>query len=313
MPDLTFVLDLDVATARARMLRRVRPVGEVDRMEQEPIEFYERVCAAYRELAKRENRRVRLIDGAQSADEIEAEIWHSCVQNRSLDLAMAFSPDAAFKYLHRAHEQGRLAHAYLISGAAGAGKRALASRLANLVNERRRDVFADGRRCFCRRAGFEIAPDRDRADPQSRTRPANARDERTPQSRDRCPMPIGCNRRRRTRFLKTLEEPPNDSLLLLLSAMPEALPDTILSRCIPLPLAAPEDVAPSAEEAGTDRLAQAKSAPRKTAACRRPIGSRKVFTVCSAKCAKRSSTKMPRRLKAGGGALQKYDRRRLAR
>ena len=34
-------------------------------------------------------------------------------------------------------------------------------------------------------------------------------------------------------FLKTLEEPPNDSLLLLLSALPEALPDTILSRCLP--------------------------------------------------------------------------------
>src|SRR5947207_7857845 len=39
-------------------------------------------------------------------------------------------------------------------------------------------------------------------------------------------------------FLKTLEEPPKDSLLLLLSALPEALPDTIVSRCISIPLAA---------------------------------------------------------------------------
>jgi len=38
-------------------------------------------------------------------------------------------------------------------------------------------------------------------------------------------------------FLKTLEEPPKDSLLLLLSALPEALPETILSRCIAIPLA----------------------------------------------------------------------------
>src|SRR6185437_16261140 len=38
-------------------------------------------------------------------------------------------------------------------------------------------------------------------------------------------------------FLKTLEEPPKDSLLLLLSALPEVLPDTILSRCIAIPLA----------------------------------------------------------------------------
>jgi DNA polymerase-3 subunit delta' len=34
-----------------------------------------------------------------------------------------------------------------------------------------------------------------------------------------------------------LEEPPNDSLLLLLTDMPEALPETILSRCIAIPLA----------------------------------------------------------------------------
>src|SRR3989440_12751287 len=39
-------------------------------------------------------------------------------------------------------------------------------------------------------------------------------------------------------FLKTLEEPPANSLLLLLSALPEALPDTIVSRCICIPLAA---------------------------------------------------------------------------
>jgi DNA polymerase-3 subunit delta' len=41
-------------------------------------------------------------------------------------------------------------------------------------------------------------------------------------------------------FLKTLEEPPKDSLLLLLSALPEALPETILSRCIAIPLASHE-------------------------------------------------------------------------
>ena len=74
-PDLTIILDVDVATARARMLRRVRPVAVVDRMEQEPIEFYERVCEAYRELATREPGRFLLIDGAQSPDEIENEIW----------------------------------------------------------------------------------------------------------------------------------------------------------------------------------------------------------------------------------------------
>jgi dTMP kinase len=76
-PDLTFVLDVDVAVARARMLRRVRPAAVLDRMEQEPLKFYEAVCAAYRELAAREPDRVQLIDGAQSLEAVEREIWET--------------------------------------------------------------------------------------------------------------------------------------------------------------------------------------------------------------------------------------------
>ena len=39
--------------------------------------------------------------------------------------------------------------------------------------------------------------------------------------------------------MKTLEEPPAQSLLLLVSAQPESLPETILSRCIKVALLAP--------------------------------------------------------------------------
>ena len=35
-------------------------------------------------------------------------------------------------------------------------------------------------------------------------------------------------------FLKTLEEPPQDSLIILVSSNPDGLPDTIRSRCIPI-------------------------------------------------------------------------------
>ena len=49
-------------------------------------------------------------------------------------------------------------------------------------------------------------------------------------------------------FLKTLEEPPQDSLLLLLSAMPEVLPETIISRCISIPLAPVEEQKVSGEQ-----------------------------------------------------------------
>jgi dTMP kinase len=71
IPNVSFVLDIDAASAKLRMQKPRRP----DRMEQEPDEFYERVREAYRELAVREPNRVVLIDGSRNADEIENEIW----------------------------------------------------------------------------------------------------------------------------------------------------------------------------------------------------------------------------------------------
>jgi len=70
-PDITFVLDVDAATAASRMQKP----RKADRMEQQPAEFYERVREAYRELAKRDRNRVVLIDGSRDANQIEHEIW----------------------------------------------------------------------------------------------------------------------------------------------------------------------------------------------------------------------------------------------
>jgi dTMP kinase len=75
-PDVTFILDIDVGTARTRLLRRVRSVDVKDRMESQPVEFYERVCQGYRELAKREPDRFFIIDGTQSPEAIETQIWN---------------------------------------------------------------------------------------------------------------------------------------------------------------------------------------------------------------------------------------------
>ena len=72
VPDITFVLDVDAATAESRMQQSPR---RADRMEQEPAEFYDRVRRGYRELAAREPNRIVLIDGSRNADEIENEIW----------------------------------------------------------------------------------------------------------------------------------------------------------------------------------------------------------------------------------------------
>jgi len=72
VPDVTFVLDVDAATAQSRMQREPR---KTDRMEQQPLEFYKRVREGYRELATLESKRIVLINGSCDPDEIEREIW----------------------------------------------------------------------------------------------------------------------------------------------------------------------------------------------------------------------------------------------
>lgn len=163
---------------------------------------------------------------------------------------MAFSRTAAFDYLQRAFAQNRLAHAYLIAGPPGSGKRTLASDLANLVNGAEpRDVFAS------RSPGIHIA------EPESKSRRiviGQIRElEQTLQmcaetGRRKVAIIVEADRlqpQAANAFLKTLEEPPNNSLLLLLSAVPEVLPDTVLSRCITISLAAATARAIPAEEA----------------------------------------------------------------
>src|SRR5438132_5844242 len=89
IPDLTFVLDIDRATAQSRLgdRQKIR-----DRMEEESDEFHERVIRAYRELAKNEPKRVILIDGRISADAIENEIWRT-ISTRLPDLGKHQTPN----------------------------------------------------------------------------------------------------------------------------------------------------------------------------------------------------------------------------
>ena len=72
IPDITFVLDVDAATAQSRMQREQR---KADRMEQQPAEFYDRVREGYRELAMHKPKRIVLINGAGDEGETENEIW----------------------------------------------------------------------------------------------------------------------------------------------------------------------------------------------------------------------------------------------
>ncbi len=170
---------------------------------------------------------------------------------------MAFSRDTAFNLLRRAHEQNRLAHAYLISGPPGSGKQELAAELASLVNgtpssdvfsARARDIFVAQPESKSRRIVIEQIRDLEHA---LQMRASNGRRKVAIVSDADRLQPQAANA-----FLKTLEEPPKDSLLLLLSALPEALPETILSRCIAIPLAPEGQPKNKAEEKQLVKLLQ---------------------------------------------------------
>jgi dTMP kinase len=66
-PDLTLLFDLDVETGLKRTMRRgdgTDVAAGPDRLDQEPVEFHERVRKAYLEIAAREPQRFRIIPSA---------------------------------------------------------------------------------------------------------------------------------------------------------------------------------------------------------------------------------------------------------
>ncbi len=170
---------------------------------------------------------------------------------------MAFSRTTALEYLRRAHEQNRLAHAYLISGPPGSGKQQLAAELASLVNgtpvddvfsAKAREIFVARPESKSRRIIIEQIRDLEHT---LQMRASNSRRKVAIISDADRLQPQAANA-----FLKTLEEPPKDSLLLLLSALPEALPETILSRCIAIPLVRDGQRQTSGEEKELVKLLQ---------------------------------------------------------
>jgi len=173
---------------------------------------------------------------------------------------MAFSSTTALEYLRRAHEHNRLAHAYLISGPPGSGKQQLAADLASLANgtpandvfsAKAREIFVARPESKSRRIVIEQIRDLEHA---LQMRASNGRRKvAIIFDADRLQAQAG------NAFLKTLEEPPKDSLLLLLSALPEALPETILSRCISIQLAPSGQLQNKEEEEELVKLLQQAS------------------------------------------------------
>jgi len=168
---------------------------------------------------------------------------------------MSFSADSALEYLQRAHKKNRLAHAYLISGPAGSGKSDVAARLAAALNKTTPEKVLRAQ-----------APDVFVTEPASRSRKIvvdqirtleRALQLRTSDNRRKIGIIHDADRMQTqaaNAFLKTLEEPPQNSLLLLLTALPEALPETIVSRCLSLPLRSSSETPLSAQEEQLLRL-----------------------------------------------------------
>ena len=67
-PDLTLLLDVEPDVSRSRILDR-----ELDRIEKENLEFYQRVRAGYLDLAEKLER-IKLIDASKSLESVGSEI-----------------------------------------------------------------------------------------------------------------------------------------------------------------------------------------------------------------------------------------------
>ena len=149
---------------------------------------------------------------------------------------MAFLPAEILERLRRARTHGRLPHAMLLTGVPGSGRSRLAMDIAALVNETTAEEAA-------------VHPDVHRLEPGSKSRRILVEP-----FRDFCqPFFSTSFRAGATKvgvildadrlhlnaanaFLKTLEEPPDNTLFILVTSNPGLLPVTIVSRCAHFPL-----------------------------------------------------------------------------
>ena len=175
---------------------------------------------------------------------------------------MPFTADEAFTCLKAAHANGRFAHAYLITGPDGSGARELAERLTGLI------LSADD-------APLKHA-DAHVLEPESKSRririEAIRELERELHLRSffggpKVGVVFDADRlveQAANAFLKTLEEPPANSHLLLVSSQPDQLLETILSRCIEVPLRALARPPLTGRQEALLQILQSSSAPGAT-------------------------------------------------
>lgn len=161
---------------------------------------------------------------------------------------MAQTAEKAFELISSAHERQRLAHAFLITGALGSGKQELASRIITLLNHSGKPAAID---LFGEAVEEKIKPLDELESgwvrilrPQMKSRRIGVNEIRDLEHTLHLSAPSGeskigvivdadrMNEQAANAFLKTLEEPPDKTLLLLLTSQPQRLLPTILSRCV---------------------------------------------------------------------------------
>jgi dTMP kinase len=91
-PDLTILMDSDVAASVARARRRNKEAvdaaqGDENRFEKENRAFFTRVHEKYLEIARRDTRRVVVVDSRKSADHTHPQIVEA-VRSRLLEVAV---------------------------------------------------------------------------------------------------------------------------------------------------------------------------------------------------------------------------------
>ena len=150
--------------------------------------------------------------------------------------------------LRRSLERGRLAHAYLFAGPRGSGKEALARTLAKALNclEKDHDCCPEGiRGCdSCRRVDEGAHPNVYWVRPESKSRRIQVDQMREFMKAVNLRSSVrgvkvgiivdaDClSEEASNAFLKTLEEPPAQTVIILLCSEPQRLLPTILSRCL---------------------------------------------------------------------------------
>lgn len=153
---------------------------------------------------------------------------------------MPFTCTQALELLKGAHRNGRLPHALLVAGSVAAGAHRLALELAKHLNGAVAESLDALRHPMCRviRPGSKVRSitiDAVRSVEPFLTLRAEAHETKliVVQEADRLSEDSA------NAFLKTLEEPPPQTLIVLLTELPGRLLPTILSRCIRLDMAEP--------------------------------------------------------------------------